>query len=144
MNIAELLKEVKYSGSFEDKAVLDVTDNSRAVRAGSVFDLVFDVPPSLNGPPSKIVGVKLGMSFMTSCFGLAHTFRLWRHHILLSGGNMHWHLPGWRDTHRTQAIPCRTYGRSAVHRPFRFVGRSWLQARPLADRDTREASEGQY
>ena len=37
MNIAELLKEVKYSGSFEDKAVLDVTDNSRAVRAGSVF-----------------------------------------------------------------------------------------------------------
>ncbi|KAL1669293.1 glucose inhibited division protein A-domain-containing protein [Schizophyllum commune] len=37
------------------------------VRAGSVFDLVFDVPPSLNGPHSKIVGVKLDSGDIIPC-----------------------------------------------------------------------------
>ena len=96
------------------------------VRAGSVFDLVFDVPPSLNGPPSKIVGVKLGMPSTPLCLHLAYIFRLWRHHILLSGRDMHRDLFGWRDPHRAQAFPCWTYGRSAVNRPVCLSGRSRL------------------
>ncbi|TRM62673.1 glucose inhibited division protein A-domain-containing protein [Schizophyllum amplum] len=37
------------------------------VRAGSVFDLVFDAPPSADGPPSKIVGVKLDSGDIVLC-----------------------------------------------------------------------------
>ena len=114
------------------------------VRAGSVFDLVFDVPPSLNGPPSRIVGVKLGMSPIICCFDLAHIVRLWRRHTLLSGRDMHRHLLGWRDPHRAQTFPCWTYGRSAVNRPVPLSGRSRLQTWSLTDRNTRATSEGQH
>ena len=37
MQITELLKRVHYTGTFADANVLDITDDSRAVKAGSVF-----------------------------------------------------------------------------------------------------------
>lgn len=37
MQIAELLKRVHYTGAFADADVLDITDDSRAVKGGSVF-----------------------------------------------------------------------------------------------------------
>ncbi|MBR5501703.1 MAG: UDP-N-acetylmuramoyl-L-alanyl-D-glutamate--2,6-diaminopimelate ligase, partial [Oscillospiraceae bacterium] len=37
MKLSELLKDITYSGSFEDRRVVDIASDSRKVREGSVF-----------------------------------------------------------------------------------------------------------
>jgi hypothetical protein len=107
------------------------------VRAGSVFDLVFDHShPLAPNQWGKISGVQLGSEFsVVSILSLIVCCRIWRDYWLLPGCSLHRNLSFRRDSHWAQAVSRWKDKRSAFTRAIRFSELLRVQIRATSDRN---------